>query len=343
MGVSMLHQYVDRATGNVCTETLFADRWVNFLYSAARENVPALFRALTGQRVSSLLSYINYDFAPGAKLSGQRRFLRELGVNLSECADAPETLDTPRKIFERKIRYWDSRHMSDDPRVVVSPADAKVLMGSLAQHSALFIKDKFFSYEELLGADKPDWLRAFAGGDFAVFRLTPDKYHYNHTPVAGVVRDFYEIPGHYHSCNPSVVVLLATPYSKNKRTVTIIDTDIPGGTNVGLVAMIEVVALMIGEVVQAYSEVQYHEPRSIVVGDFLRRGAPKSLYRPGSSTDVLLFQAGRMAFDTDLVRNLSRHDAISRFSYGFSAPLVETDVRVRSSIGRAVDNNTDFY
>ena len=52
---------------------------------------------------------------------------------------------------------------------------------------------------------------------------------------------------------PGAVVALVTPYSKNSRVVTIIDTEVPGGTGVGLVAMIEVVALMIGEVVQCYS------------------------------------------------------------------------------------------
>jgi phosphatidylserine decarboxylase len=55
----------------------------------------------------------------------------------------------------------------------------------------LFLKSKFFDYEELLGLDKPRWLKAFDGGDFMICRLTPDKYHYNHTTVAGIVRDFY--------------------------------------------------------------------------------------------------------------------------------------------------------
>jgi phosphatidylserine decarboxylase len=43
---------------------------------------------------------------------------------------------------------------------------------------------------------------------------------------------------------------MVRPYSKNKRVVTIIDTDVEGGTGIGLVAMIEVVALMIGDIVQ---------------------------------------------------------------------------------------------
>ena len=65
---------------------------------------------------------------------------------------------------------------------------------------------KFFTFEELLSRDKGEWLRAFEGGDFAVFRLTPEKYHYNHTPVAGRVVDFYAIDGAYHSCNPGAVM-----------------------------------------------------------------------------------------------------------------------------------------
>ncbi len=44
---------------------------------------------------------------------------------------------------------------------------------------------------------------------------------------------------------------LASPYSKNKRILTIIDTDVPGATGVGLIAMIEVVALMIGDIASA--------------------------------------------------------------------------------------------
>jgi hypothetical protein len=57
--------------------------------------------------------------------------------------------------------------------------------------------------------------------------------------------------------------------------------------------MIEVVALMIGEVVQCYSDVRYENPQPIKPGMLLRRGQPKSLYRPGSSTDVVVFQPGR--------------------------------------------------
>ena len=327
------HQYVERHTGRILTERLYGDRIVNLLYSGARENSRRLFKALTGARMSSLLGFISYDMVLGEKLGGSRSFLDACGIDPSEWLDRPEDIKSVRQVFERKIRYWECRPMTEDPNAVVSPADSRMIMGSLAETSGLFLKGKFFDYEELLGIGKRNWLREFKNGDFAVFRLTPEKYHYNHTPIAGRVEDIYEIPGDYNSCNPGTVVTVATPYSKNKRVVTIIDTDVPGGSGAGLVAMIEVVAMMIGQIVQCYSEEKYEAPRPVTPSMFLKKGVPKSLYRPGSSTDVLLFQKGRIRFSEDLVRNMYTPGAQSRFSLGFGSPLVETEVKVRSLIG----------
>jgi phosphatidylserine decarboxylase len=326
------HQYVERHSGRIVPERLYGDRIIRFLYSSERESPQRLYGLLTGARVSSLLGFINFDVKLGGSITGLNAGMRAWGIDLGECVEAPSNFRSARDVFERKIRYWECRPMDEEASSIVSPADARVLAGSLETGSPLFLKGKFFDLEELLGADKPRWLEAFRDGDFAVFRLTPDKYHYNHTPVAGRVVDFYEIPGCYHSCNPGAVVAVATPYSKNKRTVTILDTDVPRGSGVGLVAMIEVVALMIGDVVQCYSEEGYEAPRPLAPGMFVKKGMPKSLYRPGSSTDVLLFQRGRVDFAEDIIRNMYRPHVESCFSIGFGRPLVETDVKVRSHI-----------
>lgn len=329
------HQYIERTSGRICDEPLYGDRIIRWLYHPVRERAPQLFRLLTGKHSSSLLGLLNYDLALSSRVLGNSRFLKEAGVRLEECLDPPRKLDTARKVFERKIRYWDCRPMPDDPGSVTVPADARVLVGSLAETSSLNIKDKFFSYEELLGADHDIWLKTFAAGDFALFRLTPDKYHYNHTPVTGKVIDFYQLDGRFHSCNPQAVIVEATPLSKNRRVVTIIDTDVAGGTGVGKVAMVEIVALMIGDITQCYSPVAYDNPRPIAVGMLVEKGCPKSLYRPGSSTDLLLFEKGRVKFAEDLLANRPRRDVNSRFSAGFTRPLVETDVQVRSLLAMA--------
>jgi phosphatidylserine decarboxylase len=67
----------------------------------------------------------------------------------------------------------------------------------------------------------------------------------------------------------------------------------------------------------------------------MKKGYPKSLYRPGSSTTIVIFQKQRIRFSTDLLENQMRTDVSSRFSEGFGRPLVETEVAVRSGIGHA--------
>jgi phosphatidylserine decarboxylase len=324
------HQYIERNSGRICNEQLFADPIIRTIYSPIKEKAGWLFKTLTGAHTSRALALLNYDLALGAKVMGNQSFLKQCGVDLDECLEPPEELNTARKVFERKIRYWDCRPMPPETSAVVSPADARVLVGSFADTSQLFIKEKFFGFEELLGKDKPAWHKIFRNGDFAIFRLTPDKYHYNHTPVSGQVVDIYQVDGRYHSCNPQAIITEGTPYSKNKRVVTVINTDVPGGTGVGMVAMIEIVAMMIGDIQQCYSSNYYMDPTPVRPGLFVHKGQPKSLYRPGSSTDVLVFQRDSIRFADDLLKNQVRNDISSRFTKGFQKPLVETDIKVRS-------------
>lgn len=324
----MRHQYVDRRSGSIVDEPLFQDKMIKFIYSRAREKAPLIFKALTSARFSSLLGYINFDAPLLSRVSGTRNLASSLNLDLTECLEEQSSLDTPRKLFERKIRYWEVRPLDEDADVV-SPADAKILVGSLRKNSVLFIKDKFFLYEELLGRQRRNWLKTFHDGDFAILRLTPDKYHYNHCPVSGVVVDIYSLDGCFNSCNPDAVISIASPYSKNRRVVTIIDTDVDGGSQVGPVAMIEVVAMMIGDIRQCYSDSAYDDPHPVRVGMFLKKGQPKSLFRPGSSTDVLIFASRRICFADDIIHNMFR-SGCSRFTHGFGQPLMETDLEVRS-------------
>lgn len=325
----LANQYIARNTGRPENERLVGDAIINALYANELKYSCLLHSVVASPYFSSLLAFLNYDFP---LTRSTRKSLELMGADFSECVEAVDKLKSLRSIFERKIRYWEIRPMPEDERAVLSPSDSRVLLGSLENNSLFFLKDKFFSFDELLGGPTKHWKRCFDDGLFAIFRLTPEKYHYNHTPVSGTVLDFYELDGLYNPCNPSATVRLVDPYSKNKRVITIIDTDVTGGTGVGLVAMVEVVALMIGQIVQVYSETGYDDPSSVLPGMFLKKGAPKSLFRPGSSTVALIFQHGRVKFASDLVSNQKRKDVHSRFSLGFGQSLVETDLKVRSLI-----------
>jgi phosphatidylserine decarboxylase len=326
----MMHEYIVRETGEIARERLVGDRTVRALYSPKLENAGWVSKLASSRKFSELLGYLNYDNRLSSRASGMKRFLQKSGIDLTELVDDPASLNTARQMFERKIRYWECRSLPKVGSSVVCPADSRVAVGSMSTTSELLIKDKFFAFPELLGGPRTRWTKEFKEGDYSVFRLTPEKYHYTHVPVQGVVADFYAVDGRYHSCNPNATAKLITPHSKNKRVVTIIDTDCTGGTGIGYVAMIEVVALMIGQIDQRYSEREYLDPQPIEPGMMLRTGAPKALFRPGSSTVVLLFQRDRIRFAEDLVRNQQRHEVRSRYSRAFGQALVETDVAVRS-------------
>ena len=169
------HQYIERDTSRIKTEKVYGDKILKLIYSKTRENAPVLFRALMSSRVSRFLGFLNYDLPLGANVTGIKRFIKMLPINFSECLDNPESLNTARKIFERKIKYWETRPMPEDPAAIFSPADSKALVGSFRETSQLFLKGKFFDFDELLGVDKKEWLRAFYQGDFAVFRLTTKR------------------------------------------------------------------------------------------------------------------------------------------------------------------------
>ncbi len=327
----MEHQYISRETGRIVDERLIGDHTIDLLYNRVREQAPGLFRALTSQRMSAVLGFLHFDVNLPVVGSKGLSLLKRMGVDWKECLASHTSFTTPRQVFERQIRYWECRPMDPDAGVVVSPADAKVLIGALDDVPELFIKEKFFSAAELLGPLSP-WSHRFSGGSFAIFRLTPEKYHYNHVPVSGEVVDVYTVEGDCHSCNPGAQIALASIHAKNRRVVTIIDTDVLQGSGIGLVAMVEVVALMIGDIVQCYSENRYEDPQPLTKGLRVKKGCPKSLYRPGSSTDILLFEKDRITFSEDLRKNSVRRDVNSRFSAGLGRPLVETDLRVRSTV-----------
>ncbi|HEY6806381.1 MAG TPA: phosphatidylserine decarboxylase [Pyrinomonadaceae bacterium] len=334
--LSAKHQYIDRRTQQVCDETLFGDKVIRALYSRTLERAPILTQVASSQWVSNVLASMNYSSLMSAKPGGLLDFLRKSNVDLGECVDPLEELSDAKKLFERKIKYWECRPMPKDASVVVCPSDSRAIVGSMIEASGIVIKEKFFNFSELLSVDRGRWLETFADGDFAVFRLTPEKYHYVHTPVSGRVEDFYDIDGRFHSCNPGATISLLTPFSKNRRVVTIVQTDAPGGSGVGAVAIIEVVALMVGQIEQRYSSSEYSSPKKLELGMFLKRGQPKSLFRPGSSTVILLFQRDRVKFVNDLILNRFRPDVASRYSLGFKQPIVETDVAVRSALATSI-------
>jgi hypothetical protein len=113
------HQYIDRHTGRVHTETLVADQTIVFLYASVRENAPAMFDLLISARMTALLGFLCFDLPLNTHIPDPGRFLSRREIPFSEIFGPVNQLNTFRRFFERKLRYWDCRPMTDDPVAVV--------------------------------------------------------------------------------------------------------------------------------------------------------------------------------------------------------------------------------
>jgi phosphatidylserine decarboxylase len=325
-----LHHYIDSNDGQAVAESLLADRIIRFLYNTARESPTALQRIASSQRLTGALATWEFDRALLRPQATITRTAQRLAIDLSEAFDDVSHWTRLRELFERRIRYWQLRPLPAAVPAIVSPADGKLLHFGHAHDAMLSIKEKFISVKQLL-ARKP-WSDVFTASSGIVVRLTPDVYHYVHSPVSGRVIDVYDIEGQFHSCNPAALVSFDAPYVWNRRRVVVVDTDVNGGSNVGRVAIVAVAAMMIGRIEDCYCDTRYDNPRDLVVGMRLRIGAPMMMFRPGSSTVIALWSRERAAVDARLLQLSSRRDVPGRFSEWLLMPWNEIAVRVRSAV-----------
>ncbi|MCX8097610.1 MAG: phosphatidylserine decarboxylase [Casimicrobiaceae bacterium] len=336
-----MHQYVLRGSGTVLNERLIADRVIRFLYNRPREEPGALLSALASAWVTDQLAHWEFDRRLRDPVRTLRETIARLGIDESEMLDQVESMRTLRELFERRIRYWRVRPLPSDEAAIVSSADGKALPFATEGEASLPVKARFLSVPAILGPANP-WARwpdlALSG---VIVRLTPEVYHYTHAPVAGRIQRYQLIEGAFHSCNPHALTTFTRSYEVNRRAVTVYDTDVPGGSGVGLVVQVDVAAMMIGQIVPAYSEIGYTNPRPLVEGEFVARGVPVSMFRPGSSTSIVIWQSARAAHAPELLRNARRADLRSRFSDWLGSPWVETALRVREAIAYPLSATTD--
>ena len=145
----------------------------------------------------------------------------------------------------------------------------------------------------------------FNGGKVAVVRLCPADYHRYHFPCAGTVVEQVRVKGQYHSVNPVALNSKEQIFCLNKRSYTLIDTEM-----FGRVAFMEVGAFGVAGIHQTFS------------GTKVEKMQEKGYFDFGGSTVVLVFQKDIIEFDTDLLEN--------------SRKGIETLVKVGETIAHAV-------
>jgi phosphatidylserine decarboxylase len=222
-------------------------------------------------------------------------------ISMDEVLRPLEDFSDFNDFFTREIDL-SKRPMNKDQRVCVAPSDGKVLAyPSVPRDQTFRIKRGIFTLHEFLqDASLAD---QYANGSMVVSRLSLRDYHHVHFPDSGIPRKAVAIDGKYYAGGPYSLRTVVPFYTENHRMLTLFDSD-----HFGRIAIIEVGAFTVGSIEQRYE-----------AGRHVAKGAHKGFFELGGSTDVLLFEKGRIRFDEDLCTKTKAG--------------IETFVRLGDSIG----------
>ena len=188
------------------------------------------------------------------------------------------------EFFCRKIKP-EHRIVDMNPNILISPCDSKLTVMKIDDETRFVLKHTQYSVASLL---KNDIIASeYNGGYVLIFRLAVDDYHRYCYIDNGTKEENIIIPGKFHTVMPIANDYFPI-YKENTRSYSVLHSE-----NFGDVIMMEVGALLVGRIVNL------HEKASI------SKGQEKGYFEFGGSTVVLLFKAGTIEIDEDILKNSS--------------------------------------
>lgn len=296
----------DRVTGYIQEEKMnvYVRLGIRILYKGIRSS-----KNLESKRARNMLKSLSIK--QGRKYDNPMStrsilpFIKFHQLDMNEVLEPIENFKTFNEFFYRKLKV--GARVLDAPnenRVLVSPADCRsTYFPTISRATEIWIKGRDFSIARLFGDAYPEYVDRFVNGSLAIFRLAPQDYHRFHMPVSGVLGQPKTIEGEYYTVNPMAIRSSLDVFGENVRVLVPVHS-----VEFGLVMIVCVGAMMVGSTVITSTE-----------GSHLNRMDELGYFKFGGSTLVVLFEPGRVKFDTDLVNN--------------SSGALETLVKVGMSIG----------
>jgi phosphatidylserine decarboxylase len=144
-----------------------------------------------------------------------RAFARAVGADLAEVRDPLASFASLQDFFTRALRA-DARRVDPDPAALVSPCDGSWgESGKICDGTLLQLKGRPYSLAALLGDEET--AKAFEGGWFATFYLSPRDYHRFHAPCDAFVARAAHIPGSLWPVNRIGLEGVPGVFSENER------------------------------------------------------------------------------------------------------------------------------
>jgi len=278
--------YVERSTGQECVEKVYGGRALDFVYGegwASRVLAKLLFPSkLPLYLFSSLYGAVQKSRWSRKKVNP---FIKTYHIDEGEFADPVSSFQSFNDFFIRKLKP-SARPVDARAGRAALPADGRYLVyPDLSRASGFFIKGQEFSLSSFL--QDSILARRFAAGSIVIARLCPTDYHRFHFPCDGVAQKPRLINGALFSVNPIALKKNLSILWENKRFLTEIDTK-----DFGTLLYIEIGATAVGSVEQTFRFDQA-----------VQKGQEKGFFSFGGSCIVLLFEPGRIQFDSDLILN----------------------------------------
>jgi phosphatidylserine decarboxylase len=217
-----------------------------------------------------------------------RPFIKKFDIDVSEFLDPVETYGSFNDFFVRRLRP-EARPIVQDEEVAIMPADGRYLVfEDISTVDGFVVKGKKFSLDELL--QDAELTKIYRNASMVIARLCPTDYHRFHFPCECIPSASRLINGPLFSVNPIALKKSIDYLSENKRMITRLDT-----MRFGSVLFIEVGATCVGTIHQTYS-----------AGFPAVKGDEKGYFSFGGSCIIMLFAAGTIQLDRDLIEASSQ-------------------------------------
>lgn len=271
-------QLYNRQTQKLETEFAYKSGGLKFLYRTTFGKA-ITSSLLVHRRISKL--YGRYMSSPKSTKK-IKEFIHHYNINTEEIKRPLNSFVSFNDFFIRELKE-NARPIDTTPEHLISPADSKLFIFDLAQHTKLPVKGYWYQIEDLVKDQQI--AQEYKDGWCFIYRLAPNDYHRYAYLDNGTQDKVVRLNGILHSVNPIALKATKNIMAKNYRELTLLHTE-----NFGTVVHIEVGALFVGKIIN----------HNYGAGSY-KRGEEKGWFEFGGSTVIQLFKKDAIIPDEDIV------------------------------------------
>lgn len=276
--------YIDRQSGTEETEQVYCGSVLRFLYGKG------LLNKFFGSPLLYLLSRFPFfsvviGWWQSLRITKSKilPFIHRYHVDAAEFLKPPQEFSSFNDFFIRELKPQ-ARPLAHGQDVAIIPADGRYLFFPNIQAADGFVvKGEKFDLGALL--QNKELASRYVRGTMVMARLCPTDYHRFHFPCECIPSESKTINGWLYSVNPIAIKQNIEIFTRNKRTLCILDSEI-----FGKILYLEIGATGVGAIHETYLPYQLQP-----------KGAEKGYFSFGGSSLILLFEPDRIVLDKDLV------------------------------------------